>query len=229
MQILIESYFLSYLNLNSNISHRSKIDEDGIESEELVVDVKIKSHIPEILPVYGKRFNVWYPGIPKQCKTCFDFDHTAKTCKSQKLPWLDYVAKIHEVGKIKDELLGSWLDTLKKYHSNYKPGPQIDLRAQLDANKRQLEPDDLRRNIQQPNNRGQRKPHRGHNYRGRGQSFTGYPNQDQPSTSQDNRQAYRQDQDQDYNHQYRGRGQYRGRVSYRGRRGNRWNTRGAYY
>jgi len=103
--------------------------------------VKLKQHVPEILPIFGKRFNLWYPGIPKQCKNCYEFEHIASQCKNQRLEWLDYVAKVHGTGYFRDELFGTWIDTLKKYHPKFKTD---DLRSVIDAGKTDRRPDDLR-------------------------------------------------------------------------------------
>jgi len=125
---------------------RLSVDEDGIETENQELDLKLKGHIPEILPIFGKRFNLWYPEIPKQCKNCFDFNHTAKICNNPREEWLNYVAKLHKTGTFKDELFGSWIETLAKYHPAYA---KRDLRGQIEANKQQLGADDLRRQIPQ--------------------------------------------------------------------------------
>lgn len=134
--------------IKSNLCRASK-DLDGIETDDLEVDLILRQHPPEVLPIYGKRFVIWYPGIPKQCKKCYNLDHIAKTCTNPAIEWLDYVAGVHQLGTFKDELFGSWLDTLKLHHPKYNPAlanPQ-DLRQEIQFNRQGLQQNDLRRQI----------------------------------------------------------------------------------
>jgi len=47
---------------------RSVMGEQGIETDDYEIDAKLKNHVPEILPMQGKRVQVSYPGQPKLCK-----------------------------------------------------------------------------------------------------------------------------------------------------------------
>jgi len=209
--------------------HRASKDLDGIETDDLEVDLVLRQHPPEVLPIFGKRFVIWYPGIPKQCKKCYNLDHIAKNCTNPAIEWLDYVAGVHQLGTFKDELFGTWLDTLKLHHPKYNPAlsnPQ-DLRQEIQFNRQGLQQNDLRRQI--GNNpewdarttigfRGNRRA-RGRTYRG---SHRGY-NNPQTSRFQDNQEYYQpnessqQPQDNQYHqpHRHRGRGRYQ-RRPYRG-------------
>jgi len=91
------------------------IGEDNYEAEAV-----LSSHIPEILPIGGRRLHVSYIGQLKQCKNCFNIGHIAATCESNKVDWLEYVATLHKSGKFKAELFDGWMPSLKQYHSDYK-------------------------------------------------------------------------------------------------------------
>jgi len=206
---------------------RATLDEDEIETEDLEIDIKLTDHIPELLPIYGKRVNVWYPGIPKQCNKCFDFNHVYKECTKEKVPWLDYVAKVLRTGVFKEKLFGTWIETLSKYHPDYQPKTR-DLRAELEANKRGLNRGDLRRHIG-VNPEADARQRIGNETRGHPRGQRGYR---RPRGGYQHRAPYYQreyqhepNQEEEFPEQPprgRGRGGYRGRGTRRPR-GRGWN------
>lgn len=119
--------------------------EDGIGTDEWMVDVKLTHHIPQILPIKGNRATVYYPGIPKQCKKCFQTDHTAPFCKNS-VDWLEYVANFVNTGLYPEQMFGRWMETLRKYHPQFNRNPN-DLRHEIELNKRGVPTNDLRRKI----------------------------------------------------------------------------------
>lgn len=141
---------ISIFSTKTRNHFRAAKDLDGIETDDLEIDLVLKQHPPEVLPICGKRFVIWYPGIPKQCKNCYELDHIAKTCKNQSITWLEYIARLHQLGQFKDELFGSWIDTLKLHHPSYnnqvQANPQ-DLRNEIQYNRQGLQQHDLRRQI----------------------------------------------------------------------------------
>jgi len=195
-----------------------------VGTDDYEIDIKLRNHIPEILPMNGKRVNVSYPGQPKLCRNCLCQGHIAKECSDKdKADFLDYVARILKSGLFKEDLFGSWIDTLKKFHPDYnRPNPQ-DLRQVMSYNQRGLPRQDLRRNI---------------GYSSHSDLRTRIGNQqDQPPPyqyQQDNyQQPYREQRDQyreqrdQYQHyqqeprqysQNRGRGRGRGRGRFNARR-----------
>lgn len=92
----------------------------GIGEDNYEVEAKLSSHIPEILPIAGRRLHVSYIGQLKQCKNCFNLGHIAATCETNKVDWLEYVATLHKSGKFKPELFDGWMPFLKLHHSDYK-------------------------------------------------------------------------------------------------------------
>jgi len=93
--------------------NRGVLGTDDIATDDYEIDVKLDNHIPEILPMNGKRVHVTYPGQPKLCRTCLCQGHIAKDCADlEKTDFLDYVARLLKSGLFKEELFGSWIDSL---------------------------------------------------------------------------------------------------------------------
>jgi len=120
--------------------------DDEIGSDEWVFDFLLEQHIPQVLPIDGNRAIVYYPGIPKQCKKCYENGHTAPTCQNQPVDWLDYVARFLKTGNFTERMLGRWMDALRKYHPEHNRNPE-DLRQHIVLNKRGVPRGDLRRQI----------------------------------------------------------------------------------
>jgi len=129
------------------VFYRNPLDRDGIGSDDWVVEVKLNQHIPEQLPIKGNRALVYYPGIPRQCKTCFETGHIASTCPNQKEDYLNYIVRFLNSGHFTELMIGGWIDALKKYHPAYNRSDPSDLRQTIDLNKRGVPKQDLRRKI----------------------------------------------------------------------------------
>jgi len=104
-----------YLTSRFTVNRMTGIGEDNYE-----VEAQLSAHIPEILPIGGRRLHVSYIGQLKQCRNCFDIGHIAATCESSKVDWLEYVATLHKSGKFKSDLFDGWMPLLRQYHSDYK-------------------------------------------------------------------------------------------------------------
>jgi len=202
------------------------VGSDGVGTDDYEIDIKLDNHIPEILPMNGKRVNITYPGQPKLCRNCLCQGHIAKECPDQeKADFLDYVARLLKSGLFREELFGSWIDTLKKFHQDYnRPNPQ-DLRQVMVFNQRGLPRQDLRRNIGYSTGADLR-TRIGHNQEEAAQEN---PNQGQFNNNQwyqDQYQGPNQYQNQ-YQYQNQSQNQYRGRGRGRGRA--RRNFNNGYY
>jgi len=120
---------------------------DGVGSDEWEIQVQLEQHIPELLPINGKRALVYYSGIPKQCKNCLDIGHIAPDCKLKKADWLCYVARFLKTGKFTEQMIGTWLEALQKHHPDFNRKDPNDLRQQLDLTRQGVPKNDLRRQI----------------------------------------------------------------------------------
>jgi len=84
----------------------------GIRTDTLEVDLVLRKHVPEFLPIAGKKVQIDYPGIPRACIRCYKIGHLKRNCKSPKVEWIDRVAELRKSGEFPDELFGDWLKIL---------------------------------------------------------------------------------------------------------------------
>ncbi len=78
------------------------------------VQIKLTKDLPQLVPLMGKRVNLYYRGIQNLCPNCFG-PQPKKVCHSQKVPWISYVSSL--IAREKDipvECYGKWMDILKK-------------------------------------------------------------------------------------------------------------------
>jgi len=195
---------------------RNPLDRDGIGSDDWIVEVKLSQHIPEQLPIKGNRALTYYPGIPRQCKTCFETGHIASTCPNQKEDYLNYVVRFLRSGHFSESMIGGWLDALKKYHPEYNRSDPKDLRSTINLNKKGVPKQDLRRRIGPSTNKDLR-------------TNIGYNNQDQQQVTFQDDQGHQDQQQASF--QDRGRTPHRGNQRGRGRghppsRGHQSSSRG---
>jgi hypothetical protein len=86
----------------------------GIRTDVFETSILLKEHVPEYLPVAGRKVQVAYPGIPKGCNNCFAVGHLKRNCKSKKVEWLDRVAELRASGRFEDDLFGGWIAILEQ-------------------------------------------------------------------------------------------------------------------
>ncbi len=91
------------------------MDEDNIGYDSYSVNVKLRKHIPDTLPIRGKRVKLTYPGIPAFCNQCWRIGHTHWDCQRGKSNWLEFVEDFYNNREVTDDMLGTWVDAVKKY------------------------------------------------------------------------------------------------------------------
>jgi len=119
--------------------------DDDIGTDDWIITIVLEQHIPQVLPIGGNRAIVYYPGIPKLCKKCYESDHLAPSC-NKSVDWLEYVARFLRTGLFTEPMVGRWMDALRKYHPDYNRQPN-DARQQIVLNQRGVPRGDLRRRI----------------------------------------------------------------------------------
>ncbi len=93
------------------------MDKDGVGIPDFSVDIILTRHIPDTLPIKGKRVKLTYPGIPNLCSKCWKLGHCHWECKDQwKSNWLELVLDFYIDDRVTDDMLGSWVDSLYLYH-----------------------------------------------------------------------------------------------------------------
>jgi hypothetical protein len=115
------------------ITSRYQIDEDGIGNTDFTIDAVLRKHIPDTLPIRGKRIRVSYPGIPALCNRCWRLGHAQFECKQpHKTNWLELVADFYGDEKhVSEDMLGTWTDALYKYHPTLASEPPVKYRSRL--------------------------------------------------------------------------------------------------
>jgi len=96
-------------------------EKDGIADDDIEIDILLTKALPEILPIKGQRIKFYYPGIKTLCLKCYRSGHPKWECNQDfKTNWLEYVLKFYNAESISEEMLGSWVDTLKVYHPEFQ-------------------------------------------------------------------------------------------------------------
>jgi hypothetical protein len=86
----------------------------GVRTDIFETEIKLAKHIPEYLPIAGRKVLVSYPGIPKACNNCYETGHLKRNCKQKKRDWLDRVRELKDSGDFEDELFGGWISILSQ-------------------------------------------------------------------------------------------------------------------
>jgi hypothetical protein len=68
----------------------------GVKSDVLEVEITLKKHVNEYLPMYGTKAIVSYPGIPRMCNRCYQAGHLRRECNNRKRDWIEYVISLVE-------------------------------------------------------------------------------------------------------------------------------------
>ena len=105
------SFFGEIMSDISEDTHEDSEDSDegppvgnGIYS----VRMKLSREPPQFLPMFGKRIRLYYRGITKKCTNCF-LPHQRKTCKNERVPWMEYVTTfMASHPEIPEEFYGKW-------------------------------------------------------------------------------------------------------------------------
>jgi len=84
----------------------------GIRTDVIETEIHLKSHIPEYLPIGGKKVLINYPGIKRMCINCYREGHMKRNCKGRRVEWLSKVEEMRKSGLYEDSLFGEWATIL---------------------------------------------------------------------------------------------------------------------
>jgi hypothetical protein len=101
-------------------------DKLGYVTDELEVEVKLKRHIPEFLPMYGRRIRIFYVGMQRQCNNCFGLGHFRAECEEEKKDWFSYIEDLVDSGDFEEELFGEWPEVIKRKRKEIKENKKQD-------------------------------------------------------------------------------------------------------
>jgi len=118
----IVSWLSKFGSVNKNYSYiRNGI---GIRTDVIETELLLRAHIPEYLPVAGKKVIISYPGIKRMCINCYKIGHLKRNCKSRKVEWIDKVDEMRRSGLYEDSLFGEWSTILDSARDNPTQTPQ---------------------------------------------------------------------------------------------------------
>jgi len=84
----------------------------GLRTDTIEVDLLLRRHIPEFLPIAGSKVQISYIGIPKACIRCYKVGHLRRNCRGAKVEWTDRVADLRKTGEYEDAMFGKWIQIL---------------------------------------------------------------------------------------------------------------------
>ena len=94
--------------LTEDIHPHSDSETDIICAGTYSIKMRLNRDIPQLLPMWGKRIRVYHRGVQKLCTHCYG-PHPRRNCRSEKVPWTQYVLRFMEKNpKIPSELYGRW-------------------------------------------------------------------------------------------------------------------------
>jgi hypothetical protein len=95
-----------------SVNHDYEKNSVGVRTDIFETEIALARHIPEFLPIAGRKVQVSYPGIPKSCNNCFQTGHLKRNCKSKKRDWLKRVEEIRRTEGFDDSMFGGWIAIL---------------------------------------------------------------------------------------------------------------------
>jgi len=87
---------------------------NGIVTDEITCTVKLRKHVPNLLPAYGRKMSIRYPGQPIQCGRCMDVGHLRADCKGENVEWASYVKYFVKEKIMPVEMIGTWINIIKE-------------------------------------------------------------------------------------------------------------------
>lgn len=101
--------------------------EVQLSSGKFSVKMRIDTHIPQYLPMFGRKVKVHYRGIDKQCTHCYGFGHYRNDCDGERRTWIEYVSDFMDCNEIEESLYGNWVRRVEEWKTrNDKPDTQTD-------------------------------------------------------------------------------------------------------
>jgi hypothetical protein len=94
--------------LSEDIHPDSDSESDPTWAGTYSIKMRLRTDIPQLLPMWGKRIRIYHRGIQKLCTNCYGA-HARRNCRSAKVRWVDYVLRFMESHRdIPPEYYGRW-------------------------------------------------------------------------------------------------------------------------
>jgi len=104
----IKNWLSLFGTLESSLVYLPHPRKPNLRQDSLEVLMKLRKHILNTLPAYGRKLFVQYRGQPVQCSGCLDSGHMRKECKNPRSNWGSYVRSIFATKKVPEEYFGTW-------------------------------------------------------------------------------------------------------------------------
>ena len=88
-------------------------DRPSFGTGDISVRVKLRKHIPQFLPMFGKRIRVAYRGMTSLCTNCFEPGHVRFKCTSERVSFVQYVKVFKRESTIPEHCFGNWARILE--------------------------------------------------------------------------------------------------------------------
>ena len=113
----MEKYGTILVPINEEVHEFGEEDSDDEEvgTGNFVLTMKIAKQIPQFLPMWGKKVEIYYRGMPQLCLHCYRPGHRKIDCKNERIEWMDYVCKFIETNDYYKEIYGRWFEIAKKH------------------------------------------------------------------------------------------------------------------
>jgi hypothetical protein len=89
--------------------HNFEKNSLGIRTDIFETETVLRKHVPEYLPIGGRKLLVSYPGIPRICNNCYEPGHVKRACRSKGIEWVQKVREMRDSGEFTDEMFGGWI------------------------------------------------------------------------------------------------------------------------
>ena len=88
-------------------------DEGPIGTGNYWVTMILEKKIPQFLPMYSKKVEVYYRGMEQLCNKCYKRGHLRSKCEEKKVEWMDYVVDFIQDTDYEPEVYGKWMSIAK--------------------------------------------------------------------------------------------------------------------
>jgi len=84
-------------------------DVPGIKTDDFEITAKLRKHVPSVMPAFGTKMFIRYPGQPLQCNACYQYGHLRARCENPRVDWMAYAKVFLTENIATKEMIGKWL------------------------------------------------------------------------------------------------------------------------
>ena len=96
------------------------VDEFGTGDYWLTME--LETQIPQFLPMFGKKIEIYYRGMEQLCLKCYRPGHKRVDCENEKREWMDYVVDFIKNNNLREEMYGKWTKIARKHRRKQREG-----------------------------------------------------------------------------------------------------------